>query len=103
MTDVVNIGIGGSDLGPAMVCAALSSLPAADGRRGPRVHFVSNVDGAALRLALRTCDPATTLFIVASKTFTTAETIANAQAARAWLMAAAGDVCGPNSSASVRT
>ena len=86
MADVVNIGIGGSDLGPRMVCRALS--PHAD---GPRVHFVSNVDGAHLTSALRGLDPARTLFVVASKTFTTVETMTNARAARRWLLDALGD------------
>ena len=80
ITDVVNIGIGGSDLGPRMACRALA--PHAG---GPRVHFVSNVDGAHLTSTLAGLDPARTLFIVASKTFTTLETMANARAARRWL------------------
>ncbi len=80
VTDVVNIGIGGSDLGPAMAYRALS--PYAD---GPRCHFVSNVDGADIADTLRGLDPETTLFIVASKTFTTIETMTNARTARAWL------------------
>ena len=79
-TDVVNIGIGGSDLGPAMACRALS--PYAD---GPRCHFVSNVDPGDIADALRGLDPARTLVIVASKTFTTIETMTNARTARAWL------------------
>jgi glucose-6-phosphate isomerase len=83
--DVVNIGIGGSDLGPAMAARALS--PYAD---GPRLHFVSNVDGADLSDTLRRLDPKTTLFIIASKTFTTAETMANANSARAWIAKAVG-------------
>ncbi len=86
IADVVNIGIGGSDLGPRMVCQALA--PHAD---GPRVHFVSNVDGAHLTSTLRGLDPARTLFVVASKTFTTVETMTNAHAARRWLLDAAGD------------
>ena len=80
---VVNLGIGGSDLGPAMACEALR--PYAVG--GPDVRFVSNVDGADLAAALRGLDPAETLFIVCSKTFTTQETMANAQSARAWCLA----------------
>ncbi|MFP7571468.1 glucose-6-phosphate isomerase [Marivita sp. S2033] len=80
VTDVVNIGIGGSDLGPAMAYLALSPY-----RDGPRCHFVSNVDAADISDTLRGCDPATTLFIVASKTFTTIETMTNARTARAWL------------------
>ncbi|MDE0048049.1 MAG: glucose-6-phosphate isomerase [bacterium] len=79
-TDVINIGIGGSDLGPAMAVRALS--PDAD---GPRVHFVSNVDGAHLADTLRGLDPASTMVIVASKTFTTLESMTNARSARAWL------------------
>jgi glucose-6-phosphate isomerase len=79
-TDVVNIGIGGSDLGPAMAYLALA--PYAD---GPRCHFVSNVDGAHIHDTLRGLDPATTLVIVASKTFTTIETMTNAETARAWM------------------
>jgi glucose-6-phosphate isomerase len=80
-TDVVNIGIGGSDLGPAMVTQALS--PYRGG--GPRLHYVSNVDGAHIADTLADLDPATTLFVVASKTFTTSETMTNAATARAWV------------------
>ena len=79
-TDIVNIGIGGSDLGPAMVVPALEPY----GHRGLRFHFVSNVDGHDLTAVLRSLKPQNTLFIVASKTFTTQETMANAHAARAW-------------------
>ena len=86
-TDVVNIGIGGSDLGPAMVSRALAPF----GHPRIRTHFVSNVDGADLGDTLKVLDPATTLFIVASKTFTTQETMTNARSARAWLAAALGD------------
>jgi glucose-6-phosphate isomerase len=78
--DVVNIGIGGSDLGPKMGAIALA--PYAD---GPRTHFVSNVDPADIHDVLAACDPATTLVIVASKTFTTQETMANARTAKAWM------------------
>lgn len=85
-TDVVNIGIGGSDLGPVLVTRALS--PYAD---GPRTHFISNVDGAHLTDTLAALDPEKTLFLVASKTFTTQETMTNARSARAWLTAALGD------------
>lgn len=85
-TDVVNIGIGGSDLGPAMVTLALAPY-----HDGPRVHFVSNVDGAHLADTLKTLNPATTLFIVASKTFTTQETMTNALSARQWLVKALGE------------
>ena len=84
--DVVNIGIGGSDLGPVMVCAALQHY--AD---GPRAHFVSNVDGTDIAEKLKAVDPETTLFLVASKTFTTQETMTNAHTARAWLVDALGD------------
>jgi glucose-6-phosphate isomerase len=80
ITDVVNIGIGGSDLGPAMACIALS--PYAD---GPRAHFISNVDGAHAADVLRGLNPETTLVIVASKTFTTIETMTNAETARKWM------------------
>lgn len=80
ITDVVNIGIGGSDLGPAM--GALALAPYHD---GPRCHFVSNVDPADIAETLRSCDPATTLVIVASKTFTTIETMTNARTAKAWM------------------
>lgn len=84
--DVVNIGIGGSDLGPRMVCQALA--PYCD---GPRSHFVANVDGAELSDTLARLDPAQTLFIITSKTFTTQETMANAHAARRWLVGSLGD------------
>ena len=86
-TDVVNIGIGGSDLGPAMVSRALAPF----GHPRIRNHFVSNVDGADIGDTLKGLDPATTLFIVASKTFTTQETMTNARSARAWLAASLGD------------
>ncbi|MEM1078397.1 MAG: glucose-6-phosphate isomerase [Pseudomonadota bacterium] len=86
ITDVVNIGIGGSDLGPAMAAIALS--PYAD---GPKVHFVSNVDGAQIAETLAPLDPTTTLVIVASKTFTTIETMTNAETARAWMAKAVDD------------
>jgi len=85
-TDVVNIGIGGSDLGPAMVTRALSPY-----HDGPRLHFVSNVDGAHIHDTLADLDPATTLFLVASKTFTTIETMTNAATARRWIVAALGE------------
>lgn len=82
ITDVVNIGIGGSDLGPAMICDALEPY----GVEGMGVHFVSNVDGTDLSTALEKLDPETTLFVVASKTFTTQETITNATSARSWFL-----------------
>ncbi|WP_435643930.1 glucose-6-phosphate isomerase [Streptomyces sp. H49] len=85
--NVVNIGIGGSDLGPAMAYEALRSYT----DRELTVRFVSNVDGADLHEATRDLDPAETLFIIASKTFTTIETITNATSARTWLLAALGD------------
>ena len=87
ITDVVNIGIGGSDLGPAMATAALASF----GHPRIRCHFVSNVDGADIAQVLGHVDPASTLFVVASKTFTTIETLTNAHTARRWLVEALGD------------
>lgn len=87
ITDIVNIGIGGSDLGPVMVCDALKPYASPE----LNVHFVSNIDGAHLMRALNQCDPETTLFIVASKTFTTQETMTNARSARAWFLNAAKD------------
>ncbi len=89
ITDVVNIGIGGSDLGPKMACEALK--PYGGRPDGPplRVHFVSNVDSADLVETLRRVEPETTLFLVASKTFTTQETMTNARSARAWFLDAA--------------
>jgi len=86
ITDVVNIGIGGSDLGPLMATEALK--PYGD---GPRVHFVSNVDGTHMAETLKKLDPETALFIIASKTFTTQETITNATSAKEWLLEKAGD------------
>ncbi|AGA92179.1 glucose-6-phosphate isomerase [Thioflavicoccus mobilis 8321] len=85
--DVVNIGIGGSNLGPKMVCEALTPYH----REGLRVHFVSNVDASHIAETLKHLDPAQTLFIVASKTFTTQETMTNAHTARRWLVEALGD------------
>jgi glucose-6-phosphate isomerase len=81
ITDVVNIGIGGSDLGPAMVTEALKPY-----RNHLNLHFVSNVDGTHITETLKKLDPETTLFLVASKTFTTQETMANAHTARAWFL-----------------
>jgi glucose-6-phosphate isomerase len=86
ITDVINIGIGGSHLGPEMATRALA--PCHD---GPRCHFVSNVDGADISDTLAGLDPATTLVIVASKTFTTIETMTNAETARAWMAGAVAD------------
>ena len=87
ITDIVNIGIGGSDLGPKMVCEALKPY----GQPDLRVHFVSNVDSSDLVETLKAVHPETVLFLVASKTFTTQETMTNAHSARAWFLAAARD------------
>ena len=86
-TDVVNIGIGGSDLGPAMAVEALSAY----GHERLTFHFVSNVDPSDVHRVMSRCNPETTLVLIASKTFTTAETMANATAARAWLVVALGE------------
>ena len=83
---VINIGIGGSDLGPRMVCEALKYYA-----NGPQVYFVSNVDGADIYEVLKKLDPETSLFIVASKTFTTQETMTNANTARKWLVEKLGE------------
>jgi glucose-6-phosphate isomerase len=82
MRDVVNIGIGGSDLGPLMVCEALKPYQQA----GLNLHFVSNVDGSHISETLKQLDPESTLFIIASKTFTTQETLTNAHTARDWFL-----------------
>ena len=87
ITDIVNIGIGGSDLGPKMVTTALKPYS----QPGLNVHFVSNVDSTDLVETLKPLSPETTLFLVASKTFTTQETMTNAHSARDWFLAAAGD------------
>ncbi len=87
ITDIVNIGIGGSDLGPKMVCEALKPYA----KPGLRVHFVSNVDGTDMVETLKLVNPATVLFLVASKTFTTQETMTNAHSARSWFLEAAKD------------
>ncbi|SDK32498.1 glucose-6-phosphate isomerase [Methylophilus rhizosphaerae] len=87
ITDIVNIGIGGSDLGPVMACDALKPYASPD----LKAHFVSNIDGAHLMRALEQCNPETTLFIVASKTFTTQETMTNAHSARRWFLESAKD------------
>ena len=97
-TDVINIGIGGSDLGPAMVTGALA--PCHD---GPRLHFVSNVDSAHMADTLETLEAATTLVIIASKTFTTIETMTNAQTARAWIVAKLGEAAVAKHFAAVST
>jgi glucose-6-phosphate isomerase len=87
ITDIVNIGIGGSDLGPKMVCEALKPYAQA----GLRVHFVSNVDSTDLVETLKQLNPETALFLVASKTFTTQETMTNAHSARQWFLASSKD------------
>jgi glucose-6-phosphate isomerase len=99
ITDVVNIGIGGSDLGPVMVTLALAPYTRPD----LRAHYVSNVDGAHIHDILKGLDPAKTLFIVASKTFTTDETMTNAHSARKWLAGALGEEAVPNHFAAVST
>jgi len=86
ITDVVNIGIGGSDLGPLMVTEALKAYAV-----GPSVHFVSNIDGTHLATTLQKLNPETTLFVIASKTFTTQETITNATSAKQWFLEKAQD------------
>lgn len=98
ITDVVNIGIGGSDLGPVMATIALTPY-----HDGPRAHYVSNVDGAHLYDTVKGLDPASTLFIVASKTFTTQETMANAASARHWIVEALGEAAVANHFAAVST
>jgi glucose-6-phosphate isomerase len=97
-TNIVNIGIGGSDLGPVMATAALGPF-----HDGPSTHFVSNVDGADILEVLKKVDPATTLFIVASKTFTTQETMTNANTARKWLVNALGEGAVVNQFAALST
>ncbi|KAK7114133.1 glucose-6-phosphate isomerase-like [Littorina saxatilis] len=87
ITDVVNIGIGGSDLGPLMVTEALKPY-----QKGPNVHFISNVDGTHLAQVLKPLKADTTLFIIASKTFTTQETITNATSAKQWFLESAKNV-----------
>lgn len=84
-TDIINIGIGGSDLGPVMATTALAPY-----HDGPRTHYVSNVDGAHISDTIKGLDPASTLIIVASKTFTTVETMTNAETARRWIVKALG-------------
>jgi glucose-6-phosphate isomerase len=87
ITDIVSIGIGGSNLGPLMVCEALKSY--SDKRFA--MHFVSNIDGAQIAETLEALNPETTLFVISSKTFTTQETMTNARTAEQWFMASAGD------------
>ncbi|MBO0663620.1 glucose-6-phosphate isomerase [Jiella sp. MQZ9-1] len=98
ITDVVNIGIGGSDLGPVMATLALAPY-----HDGPRTHFVSNVDGAHLADTLKGLEPKTTLFIIASKTFTTIETMTNAETARQWIVSALGEAAVGDHFAAVST
>ena len=86
ITDVVNIGIGGSDLGPLMVTEALKPFAV-----GPRVHFVSNIDGTHMAETLKKLDAESTMFVIASKTFTTQETITNANTAKQWFLRSAKD------------
>lgn len=86
ITDIVNVGIGGSDLGPVMVCEALKPFA----KEGLHVHFVSNVDGTQIVETLKGLSRETTLFVIASKTFTTQETIANAKTARDWFLTRGG-------------
>ncbi|WP_293934799.1 glucose-6-phosphate isomerase [Iodobacter sp.] len=87
ITDIVNIGIGGSDLGPLMVCQALKDY----GHKRLKMHFVSTVDGDQVVSTLAELNPETTLFIISSKTFTTQETLTNARTSRAWFVKASGD------------
>jgi len=84
ITDVVNVGVGGSDLGPLMASYALGDFRPEHGRR-PRLHFVSSMDGSQIAPLLNDLNPATTLIVVSSKSFTTLDTLANAETARAWL------------------
>jgi glucose-6-phosphate isomerase len=98
ITDVVNIGIGGSDLGPVMATLALSPY-----HDGPRLHYVSNVDGAHIADTIRDLNAETTLFIVASKTFTTIETMTNAKTARAWIVEKLGEAAVGDHFAAVST
>ncbi|MBB2842218.1 UNVERIFIED_ORG: glucose-6-phosphate isomerase [Rhizobium etli] len=98
ITDVVNIGIGGSDLGPVMATLALAPF-----HDGPRAHFVSNIDGAHIADILKLVQPETTLFIVASKTFTTVETMTNAQTARHFIAKALGEAAVQHHFAAVST
>ena len=98
ISDIVNIGTGGSDLGPAMATLALSPW-----HDGPRAHYVSNVDGAHIHDTLKGLDPETTLFIIASKTFTTIETMTNSETARKWIEAALGKAATAQHFAAVST
>ena len=96
--DVVNIGIGGSDLGPAMATMALGPY-----HDGPRLHFVSNVDAAHISDTITPLNPETTFFLIASKTFTTVETMTNAKTARSWIANTLGEQSVPNHFAAIST
>src|SRR6185436_17615881 len=98
ITDIVNIGIGGSDLGPAMAARALHAF-----HDGPRTHFVANVDGADIRDTIADLDPGRTLFLFASKTFATIETMTNAATARAWIVDKLGEPAVPSHFAAMST
>lgn len=98
ITDVVNIGIGGSDLGPVMATLALAPW-----HDGPRAHYVSNIDGAHMHDTLKSLEPETTLFIIASKTFTTVETMTNAETAKRWVVSKLGEGAVANHFAAVST
>ena len=98
ITDVINIGIGGSDLGPAMATLALAPW-----HDGPRAHYVSNIDGAHMHDTLKGLSPETTLFIIASKTFTTVETMTNAETAKRWIVSELGEGAVANHFAAVST
>ncbi|MGH8530900.1 MAG: glucose-6-phosphate isomerase [Nevskiales bacterium] len=98
ITDVVNIGIGGSDRGPRLVCRALRHVAP-----GPRAHFVSNLDAAQLDAVLAELKPASTLFVICSKTFTTGETLSNARLAKEWLVAGLGSAAVARHMAAVST
>lgn len=89
ITDIISLGIGGSDLGPSMVCQALSHYKTTD----IRLHFISNIDGRTMSAVLEKCDPASTLCIINSKTFTTPETLQNAKHIQAWFKKALGQEC----------
>jgi glucose-6-phosphate isomerase len=89
ITDVVNIGIGGSDLGPYMATEALKPYARRDGQEVVRIHFVSNLDGTHVTEVLKDLNPETTMFIIASKTFTTQETMTNANSAKSWFLESA--------------
>ncbi len=87
--NIVNIGVGGSDLGPLMCCKALTEWGPEEAQK-LNIHFVSSMDGSQLERLLLTLDPASTLFIISSKSFSTIDTLANAKTAREWLINASG-------------